>query len=134
MNEEIRNEGFEEVEGEVINEEPANDDEIVTVSVVKKDALPIRFLKKVAPVLTKGALIAGGSYLAGKSAASAVQRYCRLKGLEITVLPAGGTEIVNGILTRIADELHQIELKDVAEKAIGTTKDVVETIVENAVE
>ena len=96
----------------------------------KKEGKIKRFVKKAKPVGKKvvkelGSLTFYGA-VAGTVATGMYMGICHLTGREITTLPKGGTEVVKGICTDIAERLKDIEATDVIEAA----KDIAEETID----
>ena len=132
MNEEIRNENFEEVvDGEIIGEESVDENANGTDAAGRKKRFFGKVLGVVKPVAVKVGKVALFGATAGYAASFALRAYCRSKGLDIVTIPAGSAETMRGIFKGIAEELHDLELKETAQEAIEAVTDVVTDVVTN---
>lgn len=96
----------------------------------KKEGRIKKLVKKAKPVGKKvvkelGSLTFYGA-VAGTVATGMYMGICHLTGREIATLPKGGTEVVKGICTDIAERLKDIEAADIVE----TTKEIAEDTID----
>ncbi|MBP3802306.1 MAG: hypothetical protein J6I76_00185 [Oribacterium sp.] len=96
----------------------------------KKEGRIKKLVKKAKPVGKKvvkelGSLTFYGA-VAGTVATGMYMGICHLTGREIATLPKGGTEVIKGICTDIADRLKEIEAGDVVEAAKDAVEDTID--------
>ena len=96
----------------------------------KKEGRIKKLVKKAKPVGKKvvkelGSLTFYGA-VAGTVATGMYMGICHLTGREIATLPKGGTEVIKGICTDIADRLTEIEAGDVVEAAKDAVEDTID--------